>query len=179
MKRILLVLAVLAFALPAVADSIVHLNGATANYAVRVASSSSGPMSYVGGQDLLTNGGHESLQGVGFPGTGDIDSHRSGGVLYASAGFSGDVTHVLFNAQTEMSTARYTGNGNGVQISDGYLERVILNYAGGFENVWKVTLSTGYVTPHKHRPLAAPEPETLSLLGTGLVFIGGVVRRKI
>jgi hypothetical protein len=171
MKRVLLLLAVLSFALPAVADSIVYLNGTPASYAARIAVNGSGPLNYIGGQGLLTNGAHESL---------DVDSHWSGAALHMSTGFSGDFTHVLHSAQTDKLTARYTEAGNGGRITNGYyVQKFILSYAGGFENAWKVKLSTGYVIPHKHRPLAAPEPETLSLLGTGLVFIGGVVRRKL
>jgi hypothetical protein len=162
MKRVLLVLAVLAFALPAVADSIVYFDGKLSSYSIGVSVNGSGSLNYTGGQDLLTS-----------------DRHWSSGALYAPSGFSGDVTHVLSNPQTEMLTARYTRNGNGVQIINGHLHEVILSYAGGFQNVWKVTLVSGYITPHKHRPLAAPEPETLSLMGIGLVFIGGVVRRKL
>jgi hypothetical protein len=180
MKRVLLVLAVLACALPALADSIVYFKGTASSYAVGVSVNGSGPLNYIGGQGLLTNGGHESLEEAEFLGIRGIDSHRSGGVRYTSAGLSRDLTHVLSNAQTDMLTARYTGTGNGVQITNGYyVQKFILSYAGGFENAWRVTLGTGYVTPHKHRPLAAPESETLSLLGTGLVFIGGVVRRKL
>lgn len=151
MKRILLVLAVLAFALPAVADPIVSLDGANATYAVRVADS----------------------------GTRDVASNRSGGVLHAPTGLSGNVSHVFSDAQTEMLTASSTGNGNGEQITSGNLRQVIPSDAGGFENAWKVTLGAGYVKPPQHRPMAAPEPESLSLLGTGLVFIGAVVRRKL
>jgi hypothetical protein len=171
MKRVLLLLAVLAFALPAVADSIAYFNGTPASYAVRVAVNGSGSLTYIFGQGLLTEGPHESL---------DVDSRWSGAALYVSTGFSGDFTHVLSNAQTDMLTARYTVTGNGGRLTNSYyVQRFILSYAGGFENAWKVKLSTAYVTPHKHHPLAAPEPETLSLLGTGLVFIGGVVRRKL
>jgi hypothetical protein len=179
MKRVLLVLAVLAFALPAIADSIVYFDGKPSSYSIGVSRNGSGSLNYTGGQDLLTGGGHESLEEVRFPGTRDVGSNWSGGALYAPSGFSGDVTRVLSNAQTEMLTARYTRNGNGVQIINGHLHEVILSYAGGFQNAWKVTLVNGYITPHKHRPLAAPEPETLSLMGIGLVFIGGVVRRKL
>src|SRR5580658_5865193 len=108
MKRVLLVLAVLAFALPAVADPIVYFNGKPSSYGVEVSVNGSGSRNYTGGQYLLTRGAHESLLGVDFPGTDGVGSHWSGGIQYASSGFSGDVTHVLSNPQTEMLTGRYT-----------------------------------------------------------------------
>jgi len=176
MKRVLLLLVMLAFALPAFADSIVNLDGAPSSYAVWFALSGSGPLNYIGGNGSLNSGGFEVVQGTGFLGTHGILSRWSGGTLFTSTGLNGNLTHVLFNSQTDMLTARYTGTDNGVQITNGfYVQKLNLSYAGGYGNAWKGTLGAGYVSSNN---MTAPEPGTLGLLGIGLVFVSSLVRRK-
>ena len=173
MKRVLPFLIILAFAVPAFADSIVYLNGAPSSNAAWFALSGSGPLNYIGGSGPLTAGGSESLQGSGFLGTNGFLSRWSGGTLSTTTGLNGNLTHVLFNSQTDILTARFNGTDNGVQITNGfYVQTLNLSPYG---NAWRGTLGAGYVSS---RSINAPEPGTLGLLGIGLVFVGGLVRRK-
>ncbi|MFZ0798357.1 MAG: PEP-CTERM sorting domain-containing protein [Terriglobales bacterium] len=75
------------------------------------------------------------------------------------------------------------GSFNGAQITNRYFatQKFNLSYAGGYGNAWKGTPSAGYVRAAKGSGpgMTAPEPASLGLLGTGLVFIAGMFRHKL
>lgn len=175
-KRALLLLAILAFGVPAFASPIVYFDGASSNYPVSSALSRSGPLNHIRGQGLLTNGGSESLQGVAPPKTHGIDPRSSAGYLYTSTGLCGDFTLVLFNSRTDI----LPGTIDGVQITRGYLvQKLNISYAGDYGKEWKSTLGTGYVSAVKSRNgMTAREPGTFGLLGIGLVSIARLFRHK-
>ena len=74
-------------------------------------------------------------------------------------------------------------NLNGAQSTNGhFVQKLNLSDAGTYGNAgkWKGALGAPYVRAAKNGGggMTAPEPGALSLLGTGLVFIAGMFRRK-
>ena len=135
-------------------------------------------------------GGLESGSGTGAVFTTQNGQFFANNVLYLNAGnFIFDYWGLVFfvgngcsvgSGCPEFNIYNTTGNNSG--------QEWLINSGGGgvWLNSFSITdISTGqsYGTPDpitsSHDPLGTPEPITLLLFGTGLMGIGGMVRRKL
>jgi hypothetical protein len=156
MRRVLS-LAVVALALPAFAGSITFYG-------------SPADAPYVGGGATMWRWEHST----GNPAWGKV---HGGGALSKEGAFAFNVT-----GWTDASTniVDYAGGGlfapqKGSAMSDVHSPR--LNLISGNSN--GRLYHNGHGRSSENVRTTVPEPETLGLLGTGLFFIGGLVRRKM
>jgi len=153
MKRVLLVLASVALAVPAFASSITF-------YGPRA----EGP--YVGGRAAVWKWEHST----GIPAWRKVDG---GGVLARKGAFALNTewtdasTHIV-NAGAGPSSR------NGNALNGVHSQRFNLTSGGSGR-----PFTNGHGRPNGNVRTTVPEPGTLGLLGTGLFFIGGLVRRKM
>lgn len=130
------------------------------------------------GRGALTNGGTFSFNVTGFAGfTGSNYAYMSGGLYAAWKGtvLSGAVSNVAFNSSTGIWTAKFTGYGNSTYMANGIYTQHLNIVRGGIINGH--FYSDGSVGNGNIKK-TVPEPETLGLLGTSLVGVGELVRRK-
>jgi hypothetical protein len=97
--------------------------------------------------------------------------------------FSGTFSNATFNSHTDVLSALFSGqefNGTAWVPFSGHLtETLNLNgYTGSYSyGGWNYTYTGGSVTSASIS--SVPEPSSLMFLGTGLVGIAGVVKRKL
>jgi hypothetical protein len=159
MKRVLLLLAVVASALPALGDSITFYG-------------SHADSPYGSGGAVL--GGWE--RSTGNPAWGRF---AGGGALSKRSAFAFNIfgwtdastNNIVDYMGSAASTRRY-----GNALSGVHSQRLNLTSGG---NISGHLFSNGHGRGSESIRTAVPEPETLGLLGTGLFFIGGLVRRKM
>jgi hypothetical protein len=133
-----------------------------------------GTMSFTTGALLSTSGNTETFAGGGsFTITGNGTDGTPNGVIFSGT-FNGPVKLMQFGAGTDNSnfyvvvcegSCSLTGTWFNGQKATGGL------YLSDFNGI--VTASTGF------QQSAVPEPGTLSMLGTGLLGLGALVRRKL
>jgi hypothetical protein len=200
MKRVLW-MTVLALALPltAFADSVDFTNsggilagcsnGLSLTGSALIAVKGLGGSALVTGNDLgsvsfstgaLMAGGSLQMGGTfaaggSFTITGNGSSGIPNGTLFSGT-FSGPVTWTLVTLAN--GTHNYTLTGavagtlNGTFYTNGVTVQLTINTGRGFFN-GRTHISSGDTT------VVVPEPGSLSLLGTGLLGLAGVVRRKL
>ena len=114
-------------------------------------------------------GGSFSITGNG---TGGIPN----GVIF-NGSFTGPVTWTLITLGNGTHNYTLTGSLTGTWYAGGTINgatvQLTINTGRGFFN-GKTTVSSGDTNF-----TTVPEPGTLSLLGTGLIAVGGIVRRKL
>ena len=117
----------------------------------------------------LAAGGAFTISGNG---TGGIPN----GVIF-NGSFTGPVTWTLITLGNGTHNYTLTGSLTGTWYAGGTINgatvQLTINTGRGFFN-GKTTVSSGDTNF-----TTVPEPGTLSLLGTGLIAIGGIVRRKL
>lgn len=134
-----------------------------------------GTMSFTTGALLSSSGNITTYAGGGsFTITGNGTDGTPGGVIFHGA-FSGPVTLMAIGGGTDPSNQGFalmcegacslTGTWYNGKSATGGL------YLSDINGI--VTVATGF------QPSAVPEPGTLSMLGTGLLGLGALVRRKL
>lgn len=187
MKRILLLLAVLAVALPAFADSITfygsqaggpYMGGGATFWTWEHPTGNPAWGTFDGG-GALSNGGTFAFNVTGWTGssTNNIFDYTGGSlsVNWRGTALSGSLSNVVFNSSTGLLTAAFNGYDNSRSMSGSYTQQLNIVSGGNINGYFYTYGNVGrgnVATP-------VPEPETLGLLGTGLFVIGGLVRRKL
>jgi hypothetical protein len=172
MRRVIL-LALVALALPtvALADTITDFEG--------FGTSAAGTATL---SDSLTNGGFvdtttalTSINGASATGTITLDT----GTLSGGSGvftFTGGSLTITSGSSTLFS-GTFSG-GSVIATSTSILISGVLANGGGTETV-TISRSGAFAVSADIGVVTTPEPGTLGLLGTGLIGIAGLVRRKI
>jgi len=97
--------------------------------------------------------------------------------------FSGTFSNATFNSTTDVLSAMFSGsefNGTAWVPFNGHLtETINLNgYTGGYNySGWSYNYTEGSVTSASMSTV--PEPGSLMMMGTGLIGMAGVIRRKL
>jgi hypothetical protein len=132
----------------------------------------------------LQAGGTFSAAGSSFTITGNGNGGLPSGVVF-SGSFSADPTWALQTLPD--GTHNYTLTGvlsgtltlpSGTVSANGVTVQLTVNTGKGYYNGRSVRLSSGD-TNISYGTAVTPEPGTLSLLGTGLIGLAGVIRRKL
>lgn len=176
MRRVVL-LAVLALALPvaAMADTFDYANAGTVSGGTAILSGSAttslsltsaltGILDTTTNVNVCGNGGGTACNGWVSVTTGAI----SGGA------FTGGTLTITNNGKTLFS-GTFSGT---VTTSGGFtiVSGTVSTVAGSTQIVFKLGSSTGSISGDT---IVTPEPGTLGLLGTGLIGLAGIVRRKL
>jgi hypothetical protein len=162
----------------------ITLSGSSSLFAVNgvagLAPSYLGTVSFVTG-DLKTGslafGGTFDGAGSNFMITGNGSNGLPNGVIFTGA-FSGDIKLAEYTLSDGTHTYILSGYVNGTSGTgmreDGLTSQVVFNTGDGYFNGGATILSgdTGLKA-------VVPEPGSLGLLGTGLIGLAGVVRRKL
>ena len=99
------------------------------------------------------------------------------------ADFNGTFSNATFNSTTDVLSAMFSGsefNGTAWVPFNGHLtETINLNgYTGSYNySGWSYNYTGGSVTSASMSTV--PEPGSLMMMGTGLIGMGGVIRRKL
>lgn len=182
MRRVVL-LAVLALALPvaAMADTIDYANLGTVSGGTAILSGSavsggslslssalSGVLDTTTNVNICGNGGGTACNGMVTVTTGMLSSCSSG------LCFSGGTLTITNNGKT-----LFSGTFSGTVMTVGsqtFVNGTVSGIAGSTQLVFKLGSSTGSISGDT---IVTPEPGTLGLLGTGLIGLAGIVRRKL
>ncbi len=187
MKRVLLLLAVVALPLPAFADSITFYGsqasgpyaGGGATYWIWEHPTGNPAWSTFDGEGALSNGGTFAFNVTGWTGssTNNIFDYAGGSLSanWRGTALSGSLSNVVFNSSTGWLTATFTGYDNSRNITGSYTQQLNIVSGGNISGY----LYTNGTVGRGNVAMPVPEPGTLSLLGAGLCVIGRVVRRKL
>jgi len=185
MKRVLLLFAVLALALPAFADSITFYGsqaagpyvGGGATYWIWEHPTGNPGWGTFDGFGALANGGTFAFNVTGWTGSSNNIFDYTGGSLSANwrgTTLGGTLSNVAFNSSTGLLTANFNGYDNSRYISGTYTQQLNIVSGGNINGYLYTNGNVG--RGNVNTPV--PEPGTFGLLGTGLLVISGLVRRK-
>jgi hypothetical protein len=179
--------AAMLYALPAHANSVNLSTSWNAAYVYSFPAGSNYSQYYGTGIGLIETEGYDQyglvlIEALGGATTGHITSFA---YIYTDiAGFNGTLSGGKFNSLTDTLTGSFVGseflNGTWVPFSGHLTETLNLNgYAGSWNNGygWTYNYTSGSLTSASMT--AVPEPGSLMLMGTGLVGMTGVIRRKL
>jgi hypothetical protein len=130
----------------------------------------------------LQTGGTFAAGGT-FVITGNGTDGIPNGVIFNGT-FSGPVTWTLITLSNGTHNYTLTGALTGTWFSGqtvyGATVQLTVNTGTGFFN-GSTTISSGdtNITGNNLRTITTPEPESISLLGTGLIGLAGILRRKL
>jgi PEP-CTERM motif len=120
--------------------------------------------------------------GGSFMITGNGTDNIPNGVIFNGT-FSGPVTWTLITLSNGTHNYTLTGALTGTwfsgQVVDGATVQLTVNTGKGFFNGSTIISSGGTNITGNGLRTVVPEPESISLLGTGLIGLAGILRRKV
>ncbi|MFZ0799620.1 MAG: PEP-CTERM sorting domain-containing protein, partial [Terriglobales bacterium] len=131
----------------------------------------------VSGGGTFAGGGYFDIIGVGAWASTLTGGHCGSGCTLFAGSFSGPVTWTLLSSTKQESSFELSGTISGML----YTGRDVTGTTTQFINILsrgQLNQGIGHVNMGKNQ-LTVPEPGTLGLLGTGLLGIAGMFRRKL